>query len=179
MNKDRKIDVRLTADEYAEIERVCRGLKLSKSDYLRAVAFGGAVAKPAQSPAPAPAAGIDSERLEGIETVIDGMRSTLDEQQQRIAEIEQSLTASARAFDTLLQKLGEFIRVPSFREYRARLAVEQVEKRENEDELAFLVRIAQRYFIAHNAWPDPADSRAFGPVPGGVDISKFPKSPPR
>lgn len=164
MPKSTFLKVRLDADEMLQIERQARTLSMPKSRLARILLTGGAVAKqqPQEPAAAAPA--FDDPRL----AAIDG----------RLAEVEESLSASARAFDNLLQQLAEFLRVPSFREYRARLAVEGVEKRQNEDDTQFLVRAAQRYFVALNAWPDPADSRAFGPLPAGFDTSKFPRTPP-
>ena len=166
MSKNRKIDLRVTAEELADIERICKGLHLSKSDYLRAVALGGTVAKPAPAAAPAAATtgGIDEKRLDEIDA--------------RLAEIDESLSASARAFDALLQKLGEAIRAPSFAEYRMRAGVDGIKKRETEDINAYMLRLAESYFLAFDLWPDPADLRTFGSHSPGFDASKFPKSPP-
>lgn len=167
MSKTHKIDVRLEADELLELERQAKVLGMPKSRLARILLTGGAVAKP-QPPQPqqpaAAAPAFDDSRFSSIEG--------------RLAEVEESLAASARAFDTLLSNLNEFLRVPSFIEYRARLAAEGVEKRQNEDDLAFLLRAASRYFVLYQRWPDPANSVAFGKVPPGVDLSKFPTRPP-
>lgn len=164
MTKTHKIDVRLAADELLELERQAKVLNMPKSRLARILLTGGAVAKPQPQEPAAAAPAFDESRLIAIES--------------RLGEVEESLAASARAFDNLLQQLGEFLRVPSFREYRMRLAVEGVEKRQNEDDAQFLIRAASRYFVLFQSWPDPADSRSFGPVPAGVDLSKFPARPP-
>ena len=62
-------------------------------------------------------------------------------------EVNATLANSAESFNTLLQNLNEFLRVPSFREYRARDAVEGSIKREGEAELNFLIRLANRYYL--------------------------------
>lgn len=164
MTKTHKIDVRLAADELLELERQAKILNMPKSRLARILLTGGAVAKPQQQEPAAASPAFDESRLSAIEA--------------RLGEVEESLSASARAFDTLLSSLNEFLRVPSFFEYRARLAVDGVEKRQSEDDLAFLIRAASRYFVLYQRWPDPADSRSFGRVPAGVDLSKFPTRPP-
>lgn len=164
MTKTHKIDVRLAADELLELERQAKVLGMPKSRLARILLTGAAVSKPQPQQPPAAAPAFDGSRLIAIES--------------RLGEIDESLSASARAFDTLLSQLNEFLRVPTFLEYRARLRAEGVEKRQNEDDTQFLVRAAQRYFIAFNVWPNPADSRAFGSVPAGFDATKFPARPP-
>lgn len=164
MSKTHKIDVRLEADELLELERQAKVLNMPKSRLARILLTGGAVAKPQpQQPATA-APAFDDSRLVAIES--------------RLSEIDESLSASARAFDTLLSQLNEFLRVPSFREYRARLHAEGVEKRQNEDDMAFLVRAASRYFVLYQNWPSPSDFRSFGPAPQAFDAAKFPTRPP-
>ncbi len=164
MPKTAFLKVRLDADDMLQLEKQSRLLNMPKSRLARILLTGGAVAKP-QPPQPqqtAPA--FDDSRFSAVES--------------RLSEIDESLSASARAFDTLLTQLNEFLRVPSFREYRARLGAEGVEKRQNEDDMQFLIRAAQRYFIAFSAWPTTDDSRAFGPLPPGFDAAKFPRTPP-
>lgn len=157
MSKTHKIDVRLEADELLELERQAKILNMPKSRLARILLTGGAVAKPQpQQPATAAPAFVES----------------------RLSEIDESLSASARAFDALLSQLNEFLRVPSFREYRARLGAEGVEKRQNEDDTAFLIRAAARYFVLYQHWPSPSDSRSFGPAPQSFDAAKFPARPP-
>lgn len=164
MTKTHKIDVRLSADELLEIERQARALNMPKSQLARLLLTGGGIAKPQPQQQPAAAQAFDDSRLSSVES--------------RLSEIEESLSASARAFDALLSQLNELLRVPSFREYRARLAADGIEKRQTEDDAQFLIRAASRYFVLYQRWPDPADSRTFGPVPAGVDIKNFPAKPP-
>ena len=58
MNRKTVITFRLKAEEARELERICQTLGLSKTDYLRAVAFGaaapGATPSPTAETAPAP-----------------------------------------------------------------------------------------------------------------------------
>jgi Xaa-Pro aminopeptidase len=164
MSKTHKIDVRLSADELAEIERAARVLNMPKSQYARLLLTGGAVQNQ-QPAAPAPAAQID-------ETALADMRAEL-------AEMRESLVASAAAFDQLLSFLKEQQRIPSFREYRARAAVENIARRENESEQQYLQRLASRYFVVYQQWPLPSDSATFGPVPQGFEPQKWPATPPR
>lgn len=147
-----------------DLEKQSRLLNMPKSRLARLLLTGGAVSKPQpQEPAAAPPV-FDDSRLSAIEA--------------RIGEVEESLSASARAFDTLLSQLVEFLRIPSFREYRARAVVDGIEKRQNEDDMQHLMRIASRYFVLYQRWPNPRDSVSFGPVAQGVDLTKFPARPP-
>jgi len=161
MSKSEYLKIRLELDEAREIERAARALSLSKSQYARLLITGGPVQKPQQPPPPA----IDEAALADIKA--------------ELADMRESLVASARAFDELLAFLKEQQRVPTFREYRARCAAESITKRENETEQQYLLRLASRYFVLYQNWPTPADSAAFGPLPNGVDPKSWPPIPPR
>jgi Xaa-Pro aminopeptidase len=164
MARRNTLGIKLDDDELAEIDRAARVLNMSRSEYSRLLLTGGSL--PASQPAaPAPAAPIDETRLERMEAQIEEMR--------------ESLITSARAFDELLAFLREQQRIPSFREYRARCAVENISKRENESEQQYLLRLASRYFVLYHHWPTPADSAAFGPVPQGFEPQSWPALPPR
>lgn len=162
MSKNRKIDLRVSAEELLQIDRLATALRMSRSDYLRAAATSGIVAHPGPTPAAPTAA--DTARLDAID--------------ERLADIDAALRASASAFETLLQKLGDVVRVPTFTEYRARLHAEGVDRRADETDEQYLLRCARRYHVAYGVWPDPHDTRAFGRVPAGYDAAKFPPSPP-
>ncbi len=164
MKKEAFLKVRLDPADMLEIERQARLLNMPKSRFARLLLTGGGFAKPQQADQPTPGQQIDDSRLTALEA---GME-----------EIREALSHSAQTFDALLLRLNEIMRVPTFREYRGRLAAEGIEKRQNESDDQFLIRSANRYFVAFSVWPDPVDSRAFGPVPPGVDLAKFPKSPP-
>jgi Xaa-Pro aminopeptidase len=164
MAKNCFLGIKLDSDELHEIERAARALNMPKSQYARLLLTGGALQVP-QPPASTPAAVIDETRIERIEA--------------QIAEMRESLIASARAFDELLSFLREQQRVPSFREYRARAAVENITRRENETEQQYLLRLASRYFVLYGQWPTPADSATFGPTPAGFDAQQWPATPPR
>lgn len=166
--KTRLVGFKATDDEFKEIERIAKTLKLSKTDYLRAVAFGAPapMSTPAAAPASAPAPDLApvTARLETVES--------------RIAEINAALMQSAESFNALLQNLNEFLRIPTFREYRARDQAEGSIKKPDEPELTYLFRLANRYAVKYDAWPNPDDKNQFGPVPAGTDIEKFPKTRP-
>jgi Xaa-Pro aminopeptidase len=164
MSKLHKLDIRLDADELHEIERQARLLNMPKSQYARLLLTGGALQNPQTQQQP-PASPIDETRIERIEAQIEEMR--------------ESLISSARAFDELLAFLREQQRIPSFREYRARCAVENVTRRENETEQQYLLRLANRYFVLYQHWPTPSDSATFGPVPAGFEPQNWPQVPPR
>jgi hypothetical protein len=164
MAQKRFLGIKLDPDELAEIERQARLLNMPKSQFARLLLTGGAAQNP-QPPAAAPASQIDENALGDIRV--------------ELAEMRESLIASAAAFDQLLSFLKEQQRIPSFREYRARAAVENVTRRENETEQQFLLRIASRYFVLYQQWPVPSDSATFGPVPQGFESQKWPPVPPR
>lgn len=165
MPKSTFLKVRLDAEDMLQIEKQARLLNMPKSQLARLLLTGGEAAQP-QQPAPVPQpATFDDSRLSALESDVSEMRDALHQ--------------SAAAFDSLLSQLNEFLRVPTFTEYRARLHADGIEKRENESDEQFLLRAAHRYFLAHGAWPDPSNSRAFGRLPVGYDAARFPKSPPR
>jgi hypothetical protein len=164
MAKNHFLGIKLDDAELAEIERGARVLNMPKSQFARLLLTGGAVQNP--QPAQQPA----GPQID--ETALADMRAEL-------AEMRESLVSSARAFDELLAFLKEQQRVPSFREYRARCAVEQITKRENETEQQYLLRLANRYFVLYQQWPTPADSATFGPAPQGFDAQKWPSTPLR
>jgi hypothetical protein len=164
MAKRNLLGIKLDDAELAEIERQARVLNMPKSQFARLLLTGGALQNPQPTQQPA-APQIDENALAGI--------------RGELAEMRESLISSARAFDELLAFLKEQQRVPSFREYRARCSVEGVQKRENETEQQFLIRIASRYFVLYQSWPTPADSATFGPVPQGFEAQKWPPVPPR
>lgn len=164
MTKSAFLKVRLDTADMLQLERQARALNMPKSRLARLLLTGGAVAQQ-QQPASASPANFDDSRLYRLES--------------DMTEVRDSLHQSAVAFDALLQQLNQILRVPSFTEYRARLHAEGIDKRENESDEQFLLRAAQRYFVAHGVWPDPANSRTFGRLPTGYDPSRFPKIPPR
>ncbi|MDA8256591.1 MAG: hypothetical protein M0Z99_13295 [Betaproteobacteria bacterium] len=164
MAKDTFLKVRLDPADMLEIERQARVLNMPKSQFARLVLTGGGIAKPQQADRSAAGGQLDDSRLAALEAGLEEMRGALSQ--------------SAQAFDALLSRLNEIMRIPTFREYRGRLAAEGIEKKQNEGDEQFLIRSANRYFIAFSVWPNPSDPRAFGPVPAGVDLSKFPKAPP-
>lgn len=166
MSKTEYLKFRATLDETKEIDRICKTLKLSRSDYLRAVAFGASapMSTPVPAPASAPAADLApvTSRLETVES--------------RITEINAALLQSAESFNTLLANINELLRVPTFREFRARDQAEGTIKKAEETELAFLFRLANRYVIKYDIWPNPNNKNTFGPAP--ADIEKFPRTRP-
>lgn len=166
MPKDSFLKVRLDPADMLQIERQAKVLNMPKSKFARLMLTGGGIAKPQQADhdQQTPGQQIDDSRLAALGAGIEEMR--------------EALSQSARAFDALLSRLNEIMRVPTFREYRGRLAAEGIEKKQSESDDQFLIRSANRYFVAFGVWPDPVDSRAFGPVPPAVDLAKFPKSPP-
>lgn len=159
--KTEYLKFRASPDEVKEIDRICATLRLSRTEYLRAVAFGGP--KPISPPPAAPAAAMDDSRLASLEA---GQR-----------DIQIALNDSASAFAALMTNLNEFLRVPSFREYRARDVAGDSIKRDGEAEDAYLLRLAHRYFIQYQVWPNAEDKATFGPAPG-ADLAKFPKIKP-
>ena len=166
MNRKTVITFRLKAEEARELERICQTLGLSKTDYLRAVAFGAPapISTPAQAAETAPAPDFELLQAEIIE---------IKQQQQETAA---ALAQSAESFNTLLDYLNQYIRVPSFREYRARDAVEGSIQKPGETELAFLLRLANRYYILYKTWPNAADINTFGKITDDTKAN-FPKSP--
>ena len=166
MIKTDYLKFRATREETREIDRICKTLGLSRSDYLRAVAFGAPApgATPAQAAAAAPAPDFD---------LLQAEIAALKAQQE---EMNAALAQSAESFNNLLDYLNQYIRVPSFREYRARDAVEGTIQKPGETELAFLLRLANRYYILYKSWPNAADINTFGKITDDTKAN-FPKAP--
>lgn len=164
--KQRLVGFKATNDEFREIERICKLLNLTKSEYLRAVAFGapapGATPTPAAETAPAPDLAILQADIAALKT-----------QQE---EMNAAQAQAAESFNALVQNLNEFLRVPSFREYRARDAVEGTIQKQGESELNFLIRLANRYYLIYKVWPDPTNINIFGKISDEAKAN-FPKAP--
>ena len=166
MNRKTVITFRLKAEEARELERICQTLGLSKTDYLRAVAFGA----PAPNSTPAQAA----EAAPPPD--FSFLQADIDLLKQQQEEMNAAQAQAAESFNTLLDYLNQYIRVPSFREYRTRDIVEGTIQKPGEAELAFLTRLATRYYLIYKAWPNPAESMAFGPAAEETKAN-FPKAP--
>ena len=166
MNRKTVITFRLKAEEARELERICTTLGLSKTDYLRAVAFGAPApgATPTQPAAAAPAPDFSF------------LQADIDLLKQQQEEMNAAQAQAAESFNTLLDYLNQYIRVPSFREYRTRDIVEGTIQKAGENELSFLTRLATRYYLIYKAWPNPSESTAFGPAAEETKAN-FPKAP--
>ena len=166
MIKTEYLKFRATRDEAREIERIAKTLGLSRSDYLRAVAFGapapGATPTPTAETAPAPDLALLQADIAALKT-----------QQE---EMNAAQAQAAESFNALVQNLNEFLRVPSFREYRARDAVEGTIQKPGETELNFLIRLANRYYLIYKVWPDPTNINIFGKISDEAKAN-FPKAP--
>ena len=171
--KQRLIGFKATNDEFREIERICQTLGLSKTDYLRAVAFGA----PAPGATPTqPAEAAPAPDFSFLQDDIDLLKQQQEELKQQQKETAAAIAQSAESFNALLDYLNQYIRVPSFREYRTRDIVEGTIQKPGEAELAFLTRLATRYYLIYKAWPNPAESMAFGPAAEETKAN-FPKAP--
>ena len=166
MIKTEYLKFRATRDEAREIERIAKTLGLSRSDYLRAVAFGapapGATPTPTAETAPAPDLALLQADIAALKT-----------QQE---EMNAAQAQAAESFNALVQNLNEFLRVPSFREYRARDAVEGSIQKPGETELNFLIRLANRYYLIYKVWPDATNINIFGKISDETKAN-FPKAP--
>ena len=166
MNRKTVITFRLEAEETREIDRICKTLGLSRSDYLRAVAFGAPAptSTPAQAAETAPAPDFSF------------LQADIDLIKQQQEEMNAAQAQAAESFNVLIQNLNEFLRVPSFREYRARDAVEGTIQKPGESELNFLIRLANRYYLLYKVWPDPTNINIFGKISDDTKAN-FPKAP--
>ena len=166
MNRKTVITFRLKAEEARELERICQTLGLSKTDYLRAVAFG----------APAPGATPTQPAEAAPAPDFSFLQADIDLLKQQQEEMNAAQAQAAESFNTLLDYLNQYIRVPSFREYRTRDIVEGTIQKPGETELAFLLRLANRYYILYKTWPNAADINTFGKITDDTKAN-FPKSP--
>ena len=176
MSSMKKYNVSLKMDsaEFKELERICKLLNLGKSEYLRAVAFGA----PAPTSTPTqPAETAPAPDFSFLQADIDLIKQQQEELKQQQQETAAALAQSAESFNTLLDYLNQYIRVPSFREYRARDAVEGTIQKPGETELAFLLRLANRYYILYKTWPNAADINTFGKIANEETKANFPKAP--
>ena len=164
--KQRLIGFKATNDEFREIERICQTLGLSKTEYLRAVAFGAPAPTSTPNPAAETAHAPDFDLLQADIAALKTQQEEMNAAQAQAAE----------SFNALVQNLGEFLRVPSFREYRARDAVEGSIQKPGETELNFLIRLANRYYLIYKVWPDPTNINIFGKISDETKAN-FPKAP--
>ena len=173
MIKTEYLKFRATQEEAREIDRICKLLGLSRSEYLRAVAFGA----PAPGATPTqPAAAAPAPDFSFLKADIDFLKQQQEELKQQQQETAAALAQSAESFNTLLDYLNQYIRVPSFREYRARDAVEGTIQKPGETELNFLIRLANSYYLIYKVWPDPTNINIFGKISDEAKAN-FPKSP--
>ena len=164
--KKHNVSLKLNSAEFSELERICTTLGFSKADYLRAVAFGA----PAPTSTPTqPAETAPAPDLALLQADIAALKAQQEEMNAAQAQ-------SAESFNSLLDYLNQYIRVPSFREYRARDAVEGTIQKPGETELAFLLRLANRYYILYKTWPNAADINTFGKMTDETKAN-FPKAP--
>lgn len=139
------VSFKLPADAVREIDSTAAIMHLNRSDYLRAVVMNGVNPKPQES-------FVNNAEL---------------------ADIKFQQAEITAGFNALLDRLSEFLRVPTFREYRGRrLAEDPIIHGENPRD--FLIRIAQDYYRLYNQWPDQTDKQRFGSVPD----NGFPKTRP-
>lgn len=162
MIKTEYLKFRATRDEAKEIERIAKTLGLSRSDYLRAVAFGAPA--PRGSPQ-TPAETAPTPDLAPLQADIEILKT-----QQK--ETAQALTQSAESFTALLGQLNQLLRVPSFREYRARALAEEPAPRPGENEMTYLLRLAHEYHMQYQIWPNPTDTQRNGKFPEGFPRAK-------
>jgi hypothetical protein len=151
--------IRLDDLEMRQIERAARELGMQKTNYARFMLLNGTLQpqKPQQS---------ESADLGALREMHDMLR-----------DIQESSKESARLFNELIAYLRERQRVPSFYEYRVRCIVENITRRDNESEEQYLLRLARRYYVLYDRWPDPNDRKNFGPVPQGFDPRAWPAAP--
>lgn len=175
MSSMKKYNVSLKMDsaEFKELERICKLLNLGKSEYLRAVAFGAPAPRATPSPVAETAHAPDLSILQADINILKSQQEEIKQQQKETAA---ALAQSAESFNALLEYLNQYIRVPSFREYRARDAVEGTIQKPGETELAFLLRLANRYYILYKTWPNAADINTFGKITDDTKAN-FPKAP--
>lgn len=141
------VSFKLPVEAVRDIDRIAALMHLNRSDYLRAIVMGSGNQKQPTEPV------VDNEKLAKIEN-----------QQQEISA----------AFTTLLDRLSEFLRVPSFREYKSRRLAEEPVLKQGENQRDYLIRIAEDYYNIYNIWPDSTDKQHFGSTPEGG----FPKDRP-
>lgn len=163
MSRNCKIDARFTADEAREIERYAKALGKTKSEYLRLCALHS-YAQKTSAPVAAPE----------IESRIDALAGQVADLQSAVIDLRRASAESAAAFDSLLAHLRELLRVPSFREYRARAAAEGDRQRPGESSIDTLLRLARDYHRQYGVWPDIRDTMKFGTLPNDVDPNKWP-----
>lgn len=89
-----------------------------------------------------------------------------------LAESRASIERVAEALEALTQSINALIAVPSFREFRIRLTVENVPL--PSDPAQAVIAAARMYHAQYKVWPDPSESSRFGAIPQGMN---FPKGP--
>lgn len=90
------------------------------------------------------------------------------------SEIKEELAEIKKMLNALVTLLEEHVRIPSFREWRVRVAIDKmlvVDEKTNLDD--FLLNAARMYYARFGIWPKPNDGEKFGTPPEGP----WPKNP--
>lgn len=112
------------------------------------------------------------------QNVSDTIRALIEralfERQQHNSDSGSSaeLAQLAQHVAQLTNMLAEHVRVPTFREFRARMFVDE-RKQATEDDV---VRYAKMYYAMYRVWPDIADEATFGASSERLR-NIFPRSP--
>jgi hypothetical protein len=179
MFKTHKIDVRLSGDEFREIERTARTLNMSKSQYIRLLLPGGEFQKLRPREDSSVVAKNDESALSDIRTELGEMRTDHAEMRTELAQMRTELAEMRGSIEALLAFLREAHRIPMFREFRSRCLGENIVQLPNESDFQYLLRIASRYYVLYQKWPTPKDSMNFGPVAESIKSETWPLVPPQ
>lgn len=126
----------------------------------------------------------NSEELAKIDKIAHSLKVTRSDFLRKAAlsdnsvgsfeEVKEELVEIKKSMNALVTLLQEHVRIPSFREWRVRVAIEKlldVDERTKLDD--FLLNAARMYYARFGIWPTPDDGEKFGTPPEGA----WPKNP--
>lgn len=164
--KRQGVFIRLPDREIAKVRELAKAAGMPVSGFVKMLLLG------AESSDAAPAKKAREAQIADIVGRLDGVEGVTEALVERIADLENAVA-------TMAETLSEFVRVPSFIEWRARAKSENVAQKPGETDLQFLLRLAQAYYNKYRVWPDPSDPNKFGAFPSSAQPAQWPKSPPK
>lgn len=152
------VTFRVTPEELRSLDRLAAMNRLSRSRYIKHQVF---------------AAKNTSEEVSFLRD-LDARIASLEGVLNRLRD---ELRAVKDGVFRVLFIVFDKVRVPSFREFRARALAEGRYRCRGQRPIDYLIDLAKDYYAAYGIWPNVDDNQGFGGVPDGVNPSDFPRRP--
>lgn len=158
MRKTVSVTFRLTPEELEALDRLAVTNRLSRSRFIKQQVF--AVKNTPE----------EVSFLRGLDARIASLEAAFKQLHNELRAVNDGVL---RVLSIVFDK----VRVPSFREFRARAYAECRYPYKGQRQIDYLIGLAKDYYAAYGIWPNVDDRPSFGPVPDGVNPDKFPRQP--